>query len=372
MTGLPSASPVGDYFRRIACTDVEEFSSAVAEWNGGFSQLSAGQFAASGGITRIGAAIVARITINQTVLHGSHAPDSTVAFLFPGSGSGSAFLRGREIVENHCVSITGDACCETITNGHFVIMAAAIDLNAWSRQSHWLDVEPVVGLRGTRLVPMGEQLGELEGAIGWTLDAIDTHPDGFSRDDVRDSLGDRLFHRLSNMGPSAGAAIPDSRSARIHRRIVVERARDYIHRNLSEQIRLSELCTYARAQSRCLEYGFREITGLSPFSYVKALRLGNVRRALLSPELLLRSISEIACDSGFWHLSQFAVDYRKFFGESPSVTRSRTRAAQARPSSGKAVATACQLQTSGSLNATLSPPRQPIAHTESRDDSCRC
>jgi len=327
MSDIASASPVRDYFRPIACTDVEEFSSAVAEWNGGFSQLSAGRFVASGGITRIGAAIVARITLNQTILHGSHAPDDTVAFLFPGSGSGSAFLRGRRIEEKQCVSVTSDACCETITNGHFVIMAAAIDLNAWNRQSHWLDIEPVAGQRGTRLISIGAQLDELEGAIGWTLDAIDAHPDGFKRADVRDSLGDRLFHMLSSLEPSAGASMPDSRSARIHRRAAVERARDYIHRNLSEQIRLSELCTYARVQSRCLEYGFREITGLSPFSYVKALRLSSVRKALLSPALPLRSISEIACDNGFWHLSQFAVDYRKFFGESPSATRSRTRSA---------------------------------------------
>ena len=39
-----------------------------------------------------------------------------------------------------------------------------------------------------------------------------------------------------------------------------------------------------------------------------------------------RSISEIALDCGFWHLSQFAVDYKRLFAESPSVTYRRTQA----------------------------------------------
>ena len=123
-----------------------------------------------------------------------------------------------------------------------------------------------------------------------------------------------------------GGDVEQNRDARTHRRLAVERARDYIHSNLTEQLRLSDLCRYARVQTRSLEYGFREIIGMSPFAYIKALRLSGVRRTLMSGAAPERSISEIACDHGFWHLSQFAVDYRKFFCETPSTTRQRVRA----------------------------------------------
>ena len=60
--------------------------------------------------------------------------------------------------------------------------------------------------------------------------------------------------------------------------------------------------------------------------YVRTTRLHRARRILRSIVVSHRSISEIALDSGFWHLSQFAVDYKALFGESPSTTFRRTLA----------------------------------------------
>ena len=104
-------------------------------------------------------------------------------------------------------------------------------------------------------------------------------------------------------------------------------AREFIHARLSEPLPLSDLCRHAGLKVRTLETGFREVTGLTPIAYIRSLRLNAVRRALhhtLAPQ---RSISDIALDNGFWHLSQFATDYRKLFGETPMNTRRRSRAA---------------------------------------------
>ena len=96
--------------------------------------------------------------------------------------------------------------------------------------------------------------------------------------------------------------------------------------NLTEPIRLSDLCKHAHAQARSLEYGFHEVVGVSPIAYIRATRLHRARRLLRSTAVRTRSISEIALDCGFWHLSQFAVDYKLLFAESPSVTFRRTQA----------------------------------------------
>lgn len=107
------------------------------------------------------------------------------------------------------------------------------------------------------------------------------------------------------------------------RAMSIERGRRYIHANLVGALRIASVCEAAGIRSRTLEYGFRELFGISPVSYIKALRLNHVRRLLLSPASARRTITAIALDSGFWHLSQFAADYQKFFGESPSITRRR-------------------------------------------------
>ena len=84
---------------------------------------------------------------------------------------------------------------------------------------------------------------------------------------------------------------------------------------------LAELCSHAHLQARSLEYGFRDLVGLSPFKYIKMLRLGEVRRRLQTSMRAERSVSEVALDCGFCHLSQFAADYKRVFLESPSATR---------------------------------------------------
>lgn len=115
------------------------------------------------------------------------------------------------------------------------------------------------------------------------------------------------------------------------RAVSIERGRRYIHANFVGTLRIASVCEAAGIRSRTLEYGFRELFGVSPVAYIKALRLNHVRRRLLSADSVERTITTLALDSGFCHLSQFAADYQKFFGESPSVTRRRallvTRAA---------------------------------------------
>ena len=105
------------------------------------------------------------------------------------------------------------------------------------------------------------------------------------------------------------------------RRLAVERVRRFIHDHLAESMTLAELCRHAHLQARSLEYGFRDLVGLSPFKYIKMLRLGEVRRRLQTSSPADRSVSEVALDCGFCHLSQFAADYKRVFLESPSATR---------------------------------------------------
>jgi AraC family ethanolamine operon transcriptional activator len=68
-----------------------------------------------------------------------------------------------------------------------------------------------------------------------------------------------------------------------------------------------------------LERSFKEHFGVSPKRYLLMSRLSGVRRALLQGAQG-RSIGQMANEWGFWHMSQFAQDYRRQFGELPSET----------------------------------------------------
>lgn len=84
------------------------------------------------------------------------------------------------------------------------------------------------------------------------------------------------------------------------------------------------LCEVAPVGERTLQYAFRERFGLSPAAFLKMRRLAEVRSRLARAGDPDAAIGEIAASFGFWHTGQFAADYRRAFGETPSRTLSRS------------------------------------------------
>ena len=148
--------------------------------------------------------------------------------------------------------------------------------------------------------------------VDWLLATVTEYPQCLGDTRVRASLTDQALAAMLRFDNSPADVDATTHGARAGRRAAVRIAREFIHSRLSEPLRLSDLCRHANLKIRSLEYGFREVTGLTPVAYIRSLRLNAVRRALQQNDVgSQRSISEIATDVGFWHLSQFSVDYRR-------------------------------------------------------------
>ena len=330
MSSEHSASDEPTGYRPIACVDASDLSKQMQGWNFEFEQLSPGALTASGGMMALNCVLVAQLTLDQVLLRRGHAPRGSVAALIPGSASSQAFVRGRMLEPTQCIAMSGDASVEVITRRDYVDVALAVDLQAWRGQSQWLSECALATSRASWIAKPGQRWSNrMRRTVRWLFTAIQQYPQALSRLDVRASLADQVVMAMADLGSEQADTERPARDARIQQRTAVERAREYIHGQLAEPLPLSELCRHAHVQARSLEYGFREITGLSPISYIKSLRLNAVRRRLSRTDSAEHSISEIALDHGFWHLSQFAADYRKFFGETPTSTRHRARALHA-------------------------------------------
>jgi AraC family ethanolamine operon transcriptional activator len=179
-------------------------------------------------------------------------------------------------------------------------------------------------------------IADMTARVDWLLSAAKENGGGLSNPQLRMSLTDHLLAAMVRFDPSPADIDSTTRNASAARRVAVRLAREYIHARLSEPLPLSELCRHSGLKARTLENGFREVTGLTPIAYIRSLRLNVARRAILDDSTRQRSISDIAMDNGFWHLSQFATDYRKLFGETPTNTRRRSRSVE---SPNRAVAT---------------------------------
>lgn len=116
----------------------------------------------------------------------------------------------------------------------------------------------------------------------------------------------------------ADTTFPESRL----RTRAVRAALEYIEHQTDEPPTVSEICRASGVSWRTLDYAFRERFGVTPKQYLQATRLMRVRQKILQSDRA-SSISEIAAHWGFWHMGQFAADYRNQFGELPSRTLRR-------------------------------------------------
>jgi AraC family ethanolamine operon transcriptional activator len=109
------------------------------------------------------------------------------------------------------------------------------------------------------------------------------------------------------------------------RDLALRRIEDYLEEFPNNPHTVRDLCRVANVSERTLQYAFRERFGMPPKSLLLALRLNGMRRELKNPDTMSTTITDLATRWGFWHMSQFAADYRQLFGELPSATRKNSR-----------------------------------------------
>jgi AraC-like DNA-binding protein len=107
-------------------------------------------------------------------------------------------------------------------------------------------------------------------------------------------------------------------------------ALEFIHDECLGEATVTRVCEVAGCSISTLEYSFNKRFGTTPKQYMKSLQLSRVRNGLTRfDELGFESITDVATRHGFWHMGQFAADYRKLFCELPSQTvvgcRTRSR-----------------------------------------------
>jgi len=100
---------------------------------------------------------------------------------------------------------------------------------------------------------------------------------------------------------------------------VVTKAQEAFIESAETPLTVDELCSLTHTSRRTLQNCFETVTGQSPAVFLKNMRLNAVKRILVMSDAS-SNISEIAAQWGFWHLSQFTVDYKLLFGELPSQT----------------------------------------------------
>jgi len=139
---------------------------------------------------------------------------------------------------------------------------------------------------------------------------------------INSEVEDDLIVGLLSTSLSNAAVIDTSRTAERSR--AVAKAMAYISEKPGESVTVRDLCSKTEVALRTLNRAFRERFGIGPKAYLVRQRLSEVHAELFhAPADTL--VADVANRHGFWHMGQFAKDYRKTFGELPSETLKRSR-----------------------------------------------
>ena len=140
---------------------------------------------------------------------------------------------------------------------------------------------------------------------------------------LNSEVEDELIVALLNASLTDTAILDKSEPAQRSR--AVAKAMAYLNDDRGESATVRDLCSNTGVALRTLNRAFRERFGIGPKAYLMRRRLSSVRTELLhAPGGTL--VADVANRWGFWHMGQFAKDYKAMFGELPSETLSQAQA----------------------------------------------
>ncbi len=299
--------------------DFDELAFEARHWDIDFVQLDRGRF--EGEVVQVisGGVLFSEGRFGRTLTQQGVAPRGMRSFVVPAGPNVCFKWRGKDIAANDLLAFPRNGELEAISNSAFHVFTISLPEDLLEATARAADVPRLrevlrrerVSCSPSILSPIRQRLRHVSRVA--------------KRDRPRPGelavLGDlrrEIPHLIVRVMAVAGASA-DAKPVR-RRDKAVERARAYISQFQNWPLTVRHLCEAIGLSERTLQYAFLRHFGVTPSSYVRAYRLNKVRRQLKRANPGDAKIYEIASHLGFWHMGQFAADYRALFGELPSKT----------------------------------------------------
>lgn len=302
--------------------DVHEHAANLQGWEQRYEQLSAGTFTGRVEAVRAGPVQVFSEWADQAILQGgTHGPGwLSIAVACPGAQR--SWYCGHRLATESLIALSAESDFQLVTAPNTRILALSVQHSYLEAMAQTLEHTTLAQLPTTPSVALvtAAQLTQIKCLLNSAMDIAPDGPTTLHPNALNawaQTLAEGVLACL--VEPLRTASTP--LSARSHQRLV-DRAREHILAHPDQPVTIPELCLAIGASRRALQYAFEDVTQLSPVQYLRTMRLNRVRLELRHrPET---PIADIASRWGFWHLSRFAADYKRLFGERPSHTQARS------------------------------------------------
>lgn len=302
-------------------TNFEIFSSVLKGYDLDFYQIDRGVFSGSLQQIQYGQIFISRVSATRRFEAFGSPPPGLRTFGVPGKNCLPFIWRNKASTGNSIQIYKPDTDLEMITHPFFEAIDFSITEEAFNilLQQWGLPVLDKLIAKREMVICKPEIMQLLRKTLQVICLTLNSKPELLNHStDLQDLIKVEIPYLLSQA--LMNAETQGLKSMVEKRSHALKTAVDYIQTTPFDKVSLNTFCTENNINARTLQRAFLEHYGITAKSYAKAHRLNHVFKTLSASDSSDTRISDIASNHGFWHMGQFAADYRLHFGELPSET----------------------------------------------------
>ncbi|MGB5162382.1 MAG: helix-turn-helix domain-containing protein [Thermoanaerobaculia bacterium] len=305
--------------------DFDEIAETVEGWDLDWQQLDRGRLEAT--VQQLGSLswLLTRVSFSRQFHQRGGTPPGFLTFGMPGKAVEELNWCGQSASGTNLMVFRSGGEYESTSQADFQAHTFSFSEELLDRVAGSLDLPTVKQLlTGSHEVfaPDSVLLGKMRARLQRIFRTAAADPTCLSGPGLRQEIESEL-PKLLLQALAQGRVTRRPRSSAVRSR-AMSQAKLLIAEALDEHLTVQEICDSVGVSERTLRYAFQEQLGVSPKRYLQSVRLNRVRREIRTspPDV---KIADVANRWGFWHMGQFAADYRRHFDELPSETLRRTR-----------------------------------------------
>ena len=298
----------------------EELRELMVGWDTDFRQLDSTRFKPTIFLAQVGSMLLGRSCFGNGVEQRGSTPGDMRTFAIQDAGCPEMYWFRRLVEPDALLVFPAHEEIDVFSRAGFGVSTFSIPnevLAEFFERNDAPDPNTILGasdavipVSAVRLNNLRVQLGQLEALAQQKSHRV---YDAILADDVQNQILLFLLEVLTS-----AQALP--RSARANSYRAVSAVVDYVRTHGDAPLRIADLCAIAGVSERTLQNHFKRELGMTPKAYLTGQRLYGVHRQLWGAARSDSQVVDIANNWGFWHMGQFAADYRRVFGTLPSMT----------------------------------------------------
>lgn len=312
------------YFVHRSFRDLDELPEIVRGWDLDFRPLEPARCGSELLQIAAGGVQLTRFQAGARLDQQGGAPPGTRTFAVLESGVTGVRWCGHELKAHTVAALASGGGFVATSAPDFLVYTVSVLEETLAEIAHMLGLpepEDVFGRAEQVFVCPPPTLAAARHRMRRISEHLRRDPESASQRGLRHELGFELPARILEAVAAGRKATPKLVARKSDE--VLENALALIRHSPSEPLTVRDLSRAVGASERTLRYAFTERYGVPPKGYLKAVRLHGVRRALRSADPRKARVADTANRWGFWHMGDFAADYRRLFGELPSKTLAR-------------------------------------------------